>query len=237
MWPGAHQAHPPMNALSMFKRVAKTKFVGVVLRLSKPWRALCIALAGIVLGAVAARFGNGLHPAALKDIPTVGRIQVLLPPVQALSLEGIHSFTVELKEVDDFARVYLNNYLIAVREIRAVDIVDAGQLPKPDPHLFESSVTPRGNFGTGPTEVKQFLRVGRNYLVAELENGAWGPCSARLEVKINGIAPLGFPVFLGEGFAAEGGVTLNPEIKVKVPKGDWLADAVCARRIYQIDLH
>ena len=226
-----------MKAAGVLEKIARSKLLLAIRGMSRPRLALCIVVAGVALGATLARFGRGLHPAPLADIATVGRIQVLLPPVRALHLEGIHSFTVELKDVDDFARVYLNNYLIADREIRPVDITDAGTLQKPNAHLFESAATPRGNFDLGPIEAKQFLRVGRNYLVAELENGAWGPCSARLDVKINGTAPLGFPILLGEGFEAEGSVTLNQAVKPRIPKGDWLADAVCARRIYQLDLH
>ncbi|HEV2268670.1 MAG TPA: hypothetical protein VGR92_04360 [Steroidobacteraceae bacterium] len=196
---------------------------------------LIIVAAGIGCGALLAPFGVGLHPAPAEDIATVGRIQVLLPPVQARRLEGVHSFTVQLIGIDDFARVYLNNYLIAEREIKEDDITDGGTLQRPSSDLFQSSLTPRGNFGAGPFEAKTFLRVGRNYLVAELENGPYGTCTAQLDVRINDIAPLGFPAFLGEGFAAEGGVALNQAVIAKNPHG-WLANAICARRIYEFEL-
>ena len=58
---------------------------------------------------------------------------------------------------------------------------------------------------------------------------------ARLEVTINGVIPLGFPVILGERFEAESDV-LNDAVKKQLePGGVWLANAVCSRRIFELD--
>jgi len=103
---------------------------------------------------------------------------------------------------------------------------------------FLAALTPRGNFGLGPFEGKMFLVRGKNYIVAELENSDQGPCSAQLNLKVNEISPVGFPLIMGEGFNAEGGVTLSANVLARLQRvGPWyLQYASCSRRIFEFYL-
>jgi hypothetical protein len=198
---------------------------------ARPLKIVGISAAGVLAGFIAGKLGQGLEPAAPTPLPTVGRIQVLSLPIAARRLDGIQSFVIELLGVDDYARVYLNNYLIADRELGSEDITDGATMSREGLRPFFRALTPRGNFGVGPFEGKMFLVRGKNYIVAELENSPLGPCSAHLGLKVNDVSPVGFPVIMGEGFDAEGGVTLNPNVLARLKRyGPWyLQYASCSR--------
>jgi hypothetical protein len=145
---------------------------------------------------------------------------------------------IELSDVDDYGRVYLNNYLVEDRELGQQDITNGSAKNRASLEPFLNSVTPRGNFGLAPFDGKLFLVRGKNYIVAELENSPFGPCSARLSIKVNGVSAVGFPVIMGEGFDAEGGVTLNASVRQRLNHYGpwWLQYASCSRRIFEFDL-
>jgi hypothetical protein len=209
------------------------------MRLPRPLITLSVLVAGAVVGVAVGWWGRGLEPAPVLVLPTIGKIQVLRLPLGARSLEGIQSFIIELSGVDDFARVYLNNYLVADRELGTSDVPNAAAMSKETSALFAQARTPRGNFGLGPFEGKMFLVRGRNYIVAELENSPYGPCSAHLNIKVNDIPPVGFPVIMGEGFEAEGGAALNQNVRKRLLRDGpwWLSYATCSRRIFEFDLY
>jgi hypothetical protein len=207
-------------------------------RKSRPMKALGIAAAGVLAGFIVGTLGRGLQPAAPTPLPTVGRLQVLGLPAVARDLDGIQSFVIELSGVDDYGRVYLNNYLVADRELGPEDITNGSGMSKESLKPFLRALTPRGNFGLGPFEGKMFLVRGRNYIVAELENSDQGPCSAQLNIKVNDVSPIGFPVIMGEGFDAERGVTLNSNVRKRLERYGpwWLQYASCSRRIFEFEL-
>jgi hypothetical protein len=209
-------------------------------RIPRPVLCTCIAAVGVVVGAIVGRYGEGLRPAAPTQLSTIGRLQELLTPVEARRLDGLHSLTVALSDVDDYGRVYVNNYLVVDREI-GTHVLRQPEIAAEEQKLaLKKSILQLGNGGLGPVDVRRFLRVGRNYIVAELENSQYESCSAQLHIEINNVVPLGFPVLLGEGLEAEGGVTLNSAVRKKFESPGspqfWILFAVCARRIYELDL-
>ena len=207
----------------------------------RPAMCALIAALGVLIGAIVGVLGEGLRPAPATILDQIGRIEVLLPPAEARSLAGLHSLTVELRDVDDYGRVYVNNYLAAQREIGDHAILDRDNVGEDRRKALHSVIKRLGNAGLGPADARRFLKPGRNYIVAELENSQYGSCSAQLHITINGAEPLGFPVLLGEGLAGEGGISLNKTVKTKFQSPGsnyfWLINAICARRIYELDLN
>src|SRR5260370_41205917 len=71
------------------------------------------ALAGLLCASV---FGRGFAPAAPVEVSGSGFIQIVRLPMGARTMNELTSFEVDIGGADDFARVYVNNYLVVSTE-------------------------------------------------------------------------------------------------------------------------
>src|SRR5262245_3627086 len=73
--------------------------------------AIVVVLSALAGWTFAAVFGRGFTPAPAAEVPTYGFVQPVRLPITARSIDELSSFEVEMNGADDFARVYVNNYL------------------------------------------------------------------------------------------------------------------------------
>lgn len=181
---------------------------------------------------------------------SLGTIHSIRLPTTARRLVDLKSFTVSMDDVDDYGRVYVNNYVALTND-------DDSNLfyTKVDPKISENfihKITQRYNPNGKERDVRYLLRKGHNSVVFEIENGVWGACGARLGLTANGQMLEGFPTYLPTAFnversarhtelfqrlraeATSRGLVLlerHPEL-VLSPS----ANALCARRILTFEL-
>jgi hypothetical protein len=190
---------------------------------------------GFVLVSLYARYLPSEEPHAVLSMQPagIGRIEVIRMPVGARRLRDVKRFVITGGGFDDFGRIYINNYLINTSEDRErVLIGDFKNDPLAIEFLTRNPVRIRNNEIPVPKDVKNFLRVGTNFIVYELIN-ARGACSSGLDVAVNGVELEGFPQqFPTKDFSPD--VDSLPEaLELKLGS----EDALCARWIYEFILY
>jgi hypothetical protein len=195
---------------------------------------------GVALVALATfMFAEGRPASAPIPLGGLGIAEAIQLPQEARRIGQINSFVVRMDDVDDFGRVFVNNYLV---------LADSGSdaaLSRPE---FKEKIPDlrvrRSNPPPSETDVISFLQVGENFLVVELENSMLGGCQLRINISINGRAINGFPRVLPKDFkfeippvnltlAERFGKYSMPDAKVPGSGISGAGDAVCSRRIFQ----
>jgi hypothetical protein len=178
-----------------------------------------------------------LPPLAEQKINNIAQIHRVLPPEGGRKFSEIGSVTVKMGEADDYGRVFVNNYLIMNGESKTLFTDDQLKL-RTGLDAINKDAIDRANPAFGEHEVKQYLRKGLNYIVFELENSLQGTCAVAIDIKINGIRLQGFPIYIPNQFDVEE-VAVNPSLlaflRSYVPV-TVTADALCARRIVELEL-
>ena len=192
------------------------------------------ALAGLLCAGV---FGRGFAPAAPVEVSGYGVIQKIRLPIGARTMDDLTSFEVEMAGADDFARVYVNNYLVISTENPKAILLFA---PEPDTQqeLMARLSVKRNMPAPGRKDVIALVRKGMNTIVFENENSIFGACEAAITLFANGKKLERFPVKIPNGLYPER-ASLSPSVielfeRTKaVPSAD---DVLCARRIFVFEV-
>jgi hypothetical protein len=204
--------------------------------LSATFTAIGVAIAlSFILVSYYAKYLPNEDPRAISfaDSDGIGRITVIRMPVGARTLRDVKRFVLTGGGFDDFGRIYVNNYLINSSEDR--DHVLVGDFKKDvaaADFLRDYPIRIRNNEIPVPKDVKNFLRIGSNFIVYELIN-AKGACSSGLDIAVNGVELEGFPQqFPTKDFVPD--VDSLPEtLETKL----GAENALCARWIYEFTLY
>jgi len=164
-------------------------------------------------------------------------LQSIRLPLGARAAEELSSFEVEMNGADDFARVYVNNYLVISTENPGAILLFAPELDEQQQMMARLSVK-RNIPLPGKKDVASFLHKGINTIVFENENSIFGTCSAAISLFANGKKIERFPVRVPIEFYPERASLLPDAIELferakAVPAID---DILCARRIFVFEL-
>jgi hypothetical protein len=220
-------------------------------------------VASVLFGAALSyEFGKGLRPAPTRPANGigVGRIEVLRLPTHQRQLADIKTFEVAMGGADDYGRVFVNNQLVINTENPA-QIFFGGVDDQTKRRTVERLAIDRSDLIVGKSDVRGFLKRGKNFIVVELENSILGSCVTNIDIIVNGIELESFPQMLPEAFAVEpeaANQTLLGELKriERTPASNELTedeinsystsekneltvssleDAICARRVFELD--
>jgi hypothetical protein len=192
--------------------------------------------------AVTLMFAEGRLPGHAAPLDNLGIIESIQLPENARTLAEIHSFTIALSSVDDFSRVYVNNYLVLTGEWRDGDILFDHIDNKELQTAFAKLRSPRQNPLLAQADATRFLNVGPNFVVVELENSMLGGCQVQLSMTVNGHVIRGFPRLVPKDFEIESppvNATLAKKFKeaaMSEPEISSSGDAICSRRVFQFDV-
>jgi hypothetical protein len=182
-------------------------------------------------------FGRGFAPAAPVEVSSYGFIQTVRLPRGARTTNELTSFEVDMGGADDFARVYVNNYLVVSTENPKAILMFAPELD-PQQQLMSRLAVKRNMPAPGRREVIAFIRKGANTIVFENENSIFGTCASQITLFANGKQLERFPVKVPIGLYPEGASLLPGVIELfertkVVPSSD---DILCARRMFVFEL-
>jgi hypothetical protein len=213
-----------------------------------------VALAGstfscaILLGfALADLFGASFHSDDPHEIESVGRIATIRMPVGARKLKEVKTFVLKGGGGDDFGRIYVNNYLVNSNETPKNVFYTDNPLGAATKTIAIDNAVDRAIYMMDAKDVRIFLRPGKNYIVQELENSILGSCVSSIDITVNGTELEGFPQNIPDDLYVEKDVA-NGELLSKFEAAaaidakttkvgvSALADALCARRIWEITL-
>jgi hypothetical protein len=199
--------------------------------------ALVVVLSALTGLMFAAMFGRGFAPAPATEVPTYGFVQSVRMPMRARSTDELFSFEVEMDGADDFARVYVNNYLVVSTE-NPNSILMFTPETDPQQQLMTRLAVKRNTPLPGRKDVVGFLRKGTNAIVFENENSIFGTCSAAISLFANGQRLERFPVKVPIGLYPERASLSEAVIGLferthAAPAAD---DILCARRVFVFDL-
>jgi hypothetical protein len=140
--------------------------------------------------------GKGLAAPAPTVLGGFAQIENIRLPIGARTEHRLKSFIVQIKgQVDDFARVYVNN-----RQVTSSEMPDRPfkyiTWQDPEGDYTSRFKVDRANPTDAEVEVRGGLRAGINWLMVELENSRWGACSVTVELRANRIQLEGSPYFL-----------------------------------------
>lgn len=192
------------------------------------------ALAGLLCAGV---FGRGFTPAAPVKVSGYGVIQTIRLPIGARMMDELTAFEVEMGGADDFARVYLNNYLVISTENPKAILLFAPETDAQQELMAHLSVK-RNMPAPGRKDMIALVRKGTNTIVFENENSIFGACEASITLFANGKKLERFPVKIPNGLYPER-ASLSPSVielfeRTKtVPSAD---DVLCARRIFTFEV-
>ncbi len=199
--------------------------------------ALVVALSALAGWTFAAVFGRGFTPAPAAEVPTYGFVQSVRLPIRARSIDELSSFEVEMDGADDFARVYVNNYLVISTENPNSILLFT---PESDPQqqLMKRLAVQRNSPLPGRKDVVGLLHKGVNTIVFENENSIFGTCSAAIALFANGQRLERFPVRVPIGLYPERASLFPPVIELFERTGAASAanDILCARRVFVFEL-
>jgi hypothetical protein len=157
-------------------------------------------VAAILIGyLLATSFGRGLASPPARTIDNFAQLENVRLPVTTRSLRDLKSLVVGFKgKVDDFGRIYVNNRQVASTDdpnlpFKHITWQDHGT--GRDEYISRFAVN-RANPIDPEVEVREWLRKGTNWVMAELENTRWGACSMTVEVRANGTQVEGSPFFI-----------------------------------------
>jgi hypothetical protein len=162
------------------------------------WIGLNFAAAVTVGYVLATSFGRGLASPPAQTIDNFAQVERVRLPIKARHQRELKSLVVRFKgKVDDFGRIYVNN-----RQVASTDKPDApfqhitwqDNRTKRDEYISRFAVD-RANPIEPEVEVREWLRKGTNWIMAELENTRWGACTMAIEVLANGTQLEGSPFF------------------------------------------
>jgi hypothetical protein len=192
------------------------------------------ALAGWTFAAV---FGRGFTPAPAAEVPTYGFVQSVRLPIRARSINELSSFEVEMNGADDFARVYVNNYLVISTENPNSILLFT---PESDPQqqMMTRLAVKRNIPLPGRKDVVGLLRKGVNTIVFENENSIFGTCSAAIVLFANGQRLERFPVRVPIGLYPERASAFPSAIELfeRTRAAPSATDILCARRVFVFEL-
>jgi hypothetical protein len=194
--------------------------------------AVVVALSALAAVLCAWVFGRGFAPAPPVEASNYGIIQAIRLPIGARSMDELTNFEVEMAGADDFARVYVNNYLAISTENPKAILLFAPDTDLQQKLMAQLSVK-RNMPAPGRRDVIGYLRKGINTIVFENENSIFGACGASITLFANGKKLERFPVRVPNGLYPER-VSLAPAVielferTRAVPSTD---DVLCARRI------
>jgi hypothetical protein len=142
--------------------------------------AVIVTLVAAIVSATLVTYASAVvfRPARFVSIARIGRIEVLRMPIGARRLIDIKSFVITMRGADDYGRVYVNNYLVLNKE--APEIFYTGRDDPQKRNAIAAKKAQRNVNIVGDNDVKGYLLVGSNIIVAELEN-AVGPCTFGLD--------------------------------------------------------
>ncbi|MDE8762599.1 hypothetical protein PZB21_25845 [Rhizobium sp. CBK13] len=185
--------------------------------------------------------GSKPEPAAMVKIDggSIGVIESLRMPIGARSKADINTFQIENAGGDDYARVFVNNYLVLSDENpnKIFYFPAAGILNEKKRKKFLEMAVDRRENTSGVTDVTAYLKQGYNYIIVENENSTLGACSTGISISVNGQKLEGFPKSIPVRFTTEAAV-LNSELvrRYKEVHLPHLSNALCARRIFSVFL-
>jgi hypothetical protein len=205
-------------------------------------------MTGVVIGFLLAYFfGNWLKADVPTEATTIGRIATLRMPVGARRLDQIKTFILKGGGGDDFGRIYANNYIVNSGETPNNVFYTTNPLGVVARKLAIDNANDRAIYMMADKDIKIFLKKGKNYIVQELENSILGTCVASIDILVNGIELEGFPQNLPDDLYVEKTVSnavllskfqAAAAIDAKTTKVgvSALADALCSRRVWEIEL-
>jgi hypothetical protein len=205
------------------------------------WSAKVVGVGAALAALVTLMFAEGRPASAPITLDGLGIAETIQLPQEARKIAEMNSFVVRLNDVDDFGRIFVNNYLVLTASWS-----DAA-LKRPEFKDIPDLRISRSNPPQSEADVISFLRVGKNFLVAELENSMLGGCHLRINISINDHAINGFPRVIPKEFKFEmppvnstlaerfGGYSM-PDPKVPWSGISGAGDAICSRRIFQFTI-
>jgi hypothetical protein len=211
---------------------------------------LLVVVLACVVGAVAARkWGVGLKPHPVKPVKYLARMETIRLPVGARNYSNLKSMVVKLIRVDDYARVYLNNHLGLQAEYHNDMFYGPPALDKTASKRRSDAlryVVQRENPVGKEHDIAEHIKPGRNYLLIELDNSAWGACDLRVDIVVNGHNLEGFPRSIAA--QASTSVLFNPKLSDKIAKAapkkpqsrleevSSLDEASCLRHVFMFEV-
>jgi hypothetical protein len=197
---------------------------------------LTLTVSLLVAATTSYYFGKGFRAAPTQTVAMTGRIEHLRMPVGARALEDIRSFMIQMDGAQDFARIFVNNYVLIDNE-SPKDMLFVS-VPRSDDKrdLVLPMAVDRSDYHVGTRAARYYLLKGRNYIVAELENGYLG-CNTVIDIVVNGTQLERFPKVVPDRLYVEADA-VNPLVKTRFEQirktGD--RDSLCSRRIWAFEL-
>jgi hypothetical protein len=204
-------------------------------------------VSGVVIAFLSvAEFGENLDASSPVKIPTIGVLHRLQLPKDVVNRNDIRSFEIQAPDADDFIRVYVNNYLVAINEHPDFVISDSAE---PDSQLLKKYIINRKQPTSGPKKdpkdqrksVDLYLRDGLNYIVVEVEN-TLGPCDGGYKFFVNSQElkdyPSSVPYPQKQPNETSDLLLLNEDNSNEIPAYQPvdIQYAICSRRIYEFEL-
>ncbi len=202
--------------------------------LASEWPRIIVLIAFVVAASVTGvglvfEFGEHLRSSdtSVENTAYIRRVPL---PNGVRDRQDVTSFELEVDGADDFARVYVNNYLVfdseADRSLFYIDQGDAGNT------YSEVYSRVRNLSGENSRDLKFYLRDGWNHVIYELENSRFGACMGSFGLRMNGEPLRGLPVTVRyedmEFFS-------NEQLRQREP-GSYHLDAICGRWVWSFYL-
>lgn len=198
----------------------------------KYWLLICVALGSIIGSISSCQFGSNLKTTEIV-IPKIGVLHYLSLPKGVVSRSDIQSFEINIPSADDFVRVFVNNYLVASNENpeSLIHFTNLDEDIRKEAKLFLQKFAINRGHSLENIRADFYLHDGLNHIVIELENGDWGFCNTRYDIRVNGVILQGYPsaVPYPQNLPNEMSELLGPTIH------GW-NNAICSRRIFQFTL-
>jgi len=193
-----------------------------------------IVLAAVFALAIATNWATNLQ-SGYQQIPTIGRIKLIRLPKDVTSLDDVRTFVITMNEAQDYARIFVNNYVFIDNESATKLFTNVVGSPEDLKTIAGESID-RKDYFVGARDAIYFLRKGKNFVVVEMENAHLG-CNTLVDISVNGTELEHFPEKMPENLYLDSETTaelLKQQFeRLKLPA---VSNAVCARRIYEIDL-
>jgi len=197
---------------------------------------LTLTISLLMAAATSYYFGRGFRAAPTQTIAMTGRIEHLRLPIGARALDEIRSFMIQMDGAQDFARILVNNYLLIDNESPKDMLFISGPRSDDKRELVLPMAVDRSDYHVGSWSARYYLLKGRNYIVAELENGYLG-CNTVIDIVVNGTQLERFPKVMPDRLYVETD-SVNPLVKARFEKlrktGEQ--DSLCSRRIWAFEL-
>lgn len=145
-------------------------------------------------------------------------------------------FMIRMEGADDYGRVFVNNHLVLNQEDPRSIFYTVAQDQDANKKILPLVVNRAANM-LGTRDIKPFLKIVVNYIVIELENSIMGSCVMQIDIKVNDVGLPSFPRTLPNDFDVEPEFSNNTLLSEYRRLGaPALEDAICARRIFEVNL-